>query len=260
MKQIFLIVGLLLTVNSMTFSQVIEKCFESDWLQQSHEIKFTLTGAAVAGTFTVSRDGEETAYDFTGALKVGILTVKFTGGKIPDISPSEMKGLVWTLSSKGAKGDSEVLKIKVYGKNYQTNKYEISYAAYEPCTSGYTGAAAAAKGAKPVLFAAGANSAKTNISFADNEEQKVFQINARKGQSLEIEAYGCGIAVYLPDKKLHEELENADDPKSGNTTTVLDVKVIWPLTQTGNYLVVLKNAGGNPKRSREIIFKVVNPK
>ncbi len=249
MKRSLLIVPAVILINLLcgaAHSQ--EKCFQSGWLQQSHYITFKITGTNVAGKFIVSRDGEDTAYDLTGTTKGNILTVKFAGGKMPDISPSEMRGNTWTIVSKGTE---EILRIKVYGKNYTTNKYELSNADYKSCMPSYTGLAASAK---PVAFSKGSTSAKMDLSFADNEEWKVFSISMRKGQSLAVEAYGCGIRVFLPDKKIHEE----DEEGGGKSSTLLDVVSIFPLRQTGTYLVMLQNAGGKPQRLREVIFKVTD--
>jgi hypothetical protein len=58
----------------------------------------------------------------------------------------------------------------------------------------------------------------------------------------------------LPDKKIHEE----DEEGGGKASTLLDVVSIFPLRQTGKYLVMLQNAGGNAQRSRKVIFKVTD--
>jgi hypothetical protein len=252
MKKISSVAILILAFYSFAAAQAQEKCFQSGWLQQTHYINFKIEGGKVSGIFTVSRDGEDTGYDFTGAINANTVTVKFAGGKVPDISPSEMRGPVWTLARKGTE---EILKIKVYGKNYQTNKYEISYAQYRSCVPSYAALAAAAK---PVAFSKGAKSAAIKLSFADNEESKVFLVNARKGQSMVVEAYGCGVMIYQPDKKLYYEVENPGEADSGKSSVVLDVASILSLPQTGNYLVILKNAGGAPQRSRDVIFKIDN--
>src|ERR1044072_4394728 len=165
MKRSLLIIPAVLLINLLCGTvQAQEKCFQSEWLQQSHHITFKINGTSLTGRFIVSRDGEDTAYDFTGTAKANILTVKFAGGKIPDISPSEIRGAVWTIAPKGTE---EILRIKVYGKNYTTNKYEVSSADYKSCTPSYPGLTAAAK---PVAFTKGSTSAKMNLSFAANDE------------------------------------------------------------------------------------------
>jgi hypothetical protein len=58
------------------------------------------------------------------------LTVAFDGNKLPDVAPSEMKSLTWTLVKSG---DEELLRIKFSGKNYETNKYEDRFADFESC-------------------------------------------------------------------------------------------------------------------------------
>jgi hypothetical protein len=49
---------------------------------------------------------------------------------LPDISPSAIKSLTWTFRGTD---ENEVLLIRVYGKNYQTNKYHYSYAKFPVC-------------------------------------------------------------------------------------------------------------------------------
>ncbi len=254
MKKLFPIIAAILLSGTLlpAAAQSGDKCFKSEWLQQSHRVVFKIAGAKVSGTFIVSGDAGDANYDFTGTAAGNTLTVKFAGGKWPDISPSEMKGGVWTLGKKGAE---EILKVRVYGKNYETGKYQLSFADYESCAPSYAKLAASAK---PVSFARGANSSKMNLTFTGSDEQKVFSLSARKGQALEIVAYGCGISVYLPDKNLYYEIENPGEADSGKTSEVLDVMSILALPQTGNYLVMLKNAGGNPKVSREVEFKIVH--
>lgn len=86
----------------------------------------------MSGTLAVesSDDAATKTYRFTGTRRGNVLTVAFAGNKRPDVSPSELKSLVWTLVRKGHR---ELLRIKVFGKNYNTNKYEDSFAYFEPC-------------------------------------------------------------------------------------------------------------------------------
>ena len=86
----------------------------------------------MSGTFVVgsSDDPDVKSYPFSGRRRGNILTVAFAGNKQPDVSPSEIKSLVWKLVRKGR---WELLRIKVFGKNYDTNKYEESFAYFEPC-------------------------------------------------------------------------------------------------------------------------------
>jgi hypothetical protein len=232
-------------------AQSSDKCFRSDWLQASHSIIFKIDGVRVSGTFTVSGDGEEMNYDFTGTRGGNTLTIKFTGGKMPDISPSEMKSPVWTLAKKGAE---EVLKIRVYGKNYVTNKYATTWAEYGSCRPSYAGLRSKAK---PVSFTKGVSSAAMKVTFANKNEWKTFSIATRKGQKLEIDAPGCFITLYLPDKTLYDFLENPGQADSGKSAAGLDMMKISPLLQGGNYLIAVQ-AAGDELGARKITVKITN--
>ncbi len=83
------------------------------------------------------------------------------------------------------------------------------------------------------------------VSFKDMDERKVFSINIRKGQTLEIDAANCKISVYQPNGKIYDfvEWENEDDSEKTFISSTIDRMTVKPIPQTGNYLVVLrKNA------------------
>ncbi|HEV7745786.1 MAG TPA: hypothetical protein VGO56_12380 [Pyrinomonadaceae bacterium] len=108
------------------------KCFRAEWLQGERSVNLTISGNKVSGIFTVGSGDEpdRKTYAFNGTRRGNILTVAFAENKRPDVSPSELKSLVWTLVRKGRQ---ELLRIKVFGKNYNTNRYENSFAYFEPC-------------------------------------------------------------------------------------------------------------------------------
>jgi hypothetical protein len=118
---------------SLANGQSVSKCFRAEWLQGERSINLTLTGSKVSGTFIVSGGDEpDKEYKFTGTRRGNTLTVAFADNKLPDVAPSELKGSVWMLVRRGKQ---ELLRIKVYGKNYNTNKYEKSFAYFESCKS-----------------------------------------------------------------------------------------------------------------------------
>ena len=123
---------LLLILLGCATAQTESKCFRSDWLQGERSVNLTISGSKVSGTFVVgsSDDPEVRSYPFNGTRRGKVLTVAFAGNKRPDVSPSEIKSLVWNLVRKGRR---ELLRIKVFGKNYDTNRYEESFAYFEPC-------------------------------------------------------------------------------------------------------------------------------
>jgi len=131
MKNLLLLL-LILTFGVVGAAQNQSKCFRADWLQGERIVNFTIDGNKVSGTFTVEAndDPDTRTYPFSGTRRGNVLTIAFAANKRPDVSPSELKSLVWTLVRKGRR---ERLRIKVYGKNYNTNKYAESFAYFESC-------------------------------------------------------------------------------------------------------------------------------
>ncbi len=127
-----LLVLFILTCSVIGAAQNQSKCFRSDWLQGERLVNIKFDGDKVTGTFTVgsSDDPDRKTYAFTGTRRGNLLTIAFADNRRPDVSPSELKGLVWALVRKGRR---ELLRIKIYGKNYNSNKYEDSFAYFEPC-------------------------------------------------------------------------------------------------------------------------------
>ncbi len=250
-----LMVFLILAVPGFAVAQVESRCFQNDTLQGKNSVIFDTNGNKVSGTFSVDNGDENTAktYEFTGIFAGNILRVKFDRIKFPDVAPSEMKSLDWTLVKVG---DQEVLRIKFYGKNYETNKYADYFADFDSCEPSY---ATLAKKAKVVQFAKGKNSETAPISFKDINERNVFSINIRRGQSLEIEAANCKIAIYQPNHKLYDfvEWENEDGSKKTFTSSTIDRVMVKPIPQTGNYLVVLRRIAED-SRTNTVTFKITN--
>jgi hypothetical protein len=223
-------------------AQSVSKCFRADWLQGERVINFRVDGSKVVGTFVVGSGSNDdvpadATYEFSGTLKGNTLTVAFAGNKLPDVSPSELKSLVWTLAKSGGK---ELLRIKFSGKNYDTNKYEVSFADFEPCHESY---AALAKRAKRVQFAKGSSAASFPLVFKTKDASKTFLLNVKAGQQIEVEAHGCTITYYYPNKR--EAAEPAIDEFGSDT-----------LTQSGDYLFVISPAPSPGEYS--VKFKVTN--
>ena len=130
--KIFLLLILLLTCGVACAAQNQSLCFQADWLHGERIVNLTINGNKVSGTFTVgaSDNTDSRTYPFSGTRRGNVLTIAFADNKRPDVSPSELKSLVWALVGKGRR---ELLRIKVYGKNYNTNKYAESLAYFEPC-------------------------------------------------------------------------------------------------------------------------------
>jgi hypothetical protein len=230
--------------SSASAQEVVSKCFRADWLQGERVVNFRINGSKVTGTFVVSGGGggaedipPDATYEFDGTLKGNTLTVVFDRNKLPDVSPSEMKGLVWTLVKSG---NTELLRIKFSGKNYDTNKYEVSFADFKPCDKGY---AALAKRAARVRFAKGTNSASYPLVFKTKDDSRAFLLNMKAGQRVEVDAVGCTIKFYYPNKREGEE-------------PAIDGFSPDPLTQSGDYLFVISPAPSPGEYS--VKFKVTN--
>jgi hypothetical protein len=239
---VIILVCVLLGAGPSANAQGASKCFRADWLQGERVVNFRINGSEVAGTFVVGSGGggdapADATYEFSGTLRGDTLTVKFADDKLPDVSPSEMKSLVWTFVRSGG---TESLRIKFRGKNYDTNKYEDSFADFEACKEGY---GALAKGAKRVQFARGANSASFPVVFKTKDESQSFLLNMKAGQRIEVEAPGCAISFYYPDKREGEEPS-------------IDGFSPDRLTQSGDYLFVISPAPSPGRYS--VKFKVTN--
>ena len=229
-------------VGTSVSAQSVSRCFRADWLQGERVVNFRINGSRVVGTFVVEGGSSgDTAsgatYEFSGTLKGSTLTVVFADNHLPDVSPSEMKSLIWTLAKSR---DRELLRIKFAGKNYDTNKYEVSFAEFEPCDESYT---ALVKKAKRVQFAKGASSASFPLMFKTKNETKTFLLNMKAGQQIEVEAIGCTISYYDPNKREGEE-------------PAIDMFSPERLTQSGDYLFVISPAPTPGEYS--VKFKVTN--
>jgi hypothetical protein len=237
---VIILVCILSGAGSSANAQGVSKCFRADGLQGERVVNFRINVSKVTGTFVVGSGGDtpsDATYEFSGTLKGDTLTVEFADGKLPDVSPSEMKSLVWSLVKSGG---TESLRIKFRGKNYETNKFEDSFADFGACSEGY---AALAKKAERVRFARGANSASFPLTFKTKDERRSFLLNMRAGQRIEVEAAGCTITFYYPDKREGEEPS-------------IDGFSPDRLTQSGDYLFVISPAPSPGKYS--VKFTVTN--
>ncbi len=237
------LICIFLGAGSVANAQSVSKCFRAEWLQGERAVNLKINGSKVTGTFTVGSGGggdtrPDATYEFSGTLRGNTLTIAFAGHRLPDVAPSEMKSLLWMLVKSG---DREYLRIKFSGKNYQTNKYEVRFADFESCEESY---AVLAGSAKRVQFARGASAASFPVSFKTKDERNSFWLNMKARQRITVEAPGCGISFYYPDKKAYEE------------GTAIDTWSSDGLPQSGDYLFVIKPVLEPGKCS--VIFKVTN--
>lgn len=102
-------------------------CFENDGLKGTTGILFTVSGNKIIdGEFTTSVYDENASpvkSVFTGTKSGNFLTIKFSG-KTPD-EFMKIKTIKWTLG--------KTLKVQMYGKNYNTNKWSVYTAIFTGC-------------------------------------------------------------------------------------------------------------------------------
>ena len=220
---IFLAIAFCLALSFSTAAQAQEKCFANDGLKDGHKIQYTVSGKSISGEFKVARDFDTDnaeTYPFKGTISGTTLSVKFDG-EAPDSLPVSPAAKRWTLVAG-------VLRVTLYGKNYVTNKWGNYAADYKSCASDYDTARAIAK---RVTFAKGSTFATFPSSFTAKDQKKSFLLGLRKGQRLSVEAIGCGISFFYPNKTPYEE------------GTAVDTWGSNALTQTGDYLFVISPAG-----------------
>ena len=216
-----------LTCAAQSFAQSQTKCFRNDGLRDNHIVRFEADGSDVAGSYLVESDGDAEqaqTFDFSGTRSGDSLTVTFVGDAPPGIAPSNDQSPVWTLAETES---GQILRIKFYGKNYETNKYANYSADFISCEPNF---ATLAKQAKRISFAKGARSAAVALSFQIQSDRKAFRLGARKGQNVSVTSPGCRISAYFPDETADQE--------GGVDTFSLDI-----LPQSGDYLFVISPAG-----------------
>ena len=180
------------------FGGIEELCFKNAGLKDEETVSLNIDESRVTGTYTIMRDySSDTVetFPFTGTRAGKTLKVKFKGNKLP--SPN-MKSLNWTLDDDGSK---QTLRIKLNGKNYETNKFEDSLIDFESCEPSY---AELAKSAKRVSLDQ-AGKSKQTVRFKTKEEQKTFIVKVSKGDVVGVLAPMLNIKLYYPDKTKHEE-------------------------------------------------------
>ena len=226
MKKSVILVVLFLSAVIYVSAQTSKKCFVNEGLKDKHIVYLTIDGTKVTGEFVVEKDYETaTNYNFSGTNNANNLSINFADNKFPYQLPPKVKKGVWMLKKVV---DEEVLSIKIYGKNYETNKYSNYFADYASCEPSYE---TLLKKAKRITFAKDATSATVKANLLDKSDRNSFLINLAKGQKLSVEAIGCGISFFYPNKTPYEE------------GTAVDMFGSNSLTQSGDYLFAISMAG-----------------
>lgn len=221
MKKLIFIVMLLafaIGVNAQT-----TKCYENSGLKDSHMITFQITGTQVEGEFSIDRDfdaAKRETHAFSGTLSGQTVSVVFPQ-IVPDSLPKLPKTKTWTMSASG-------LKVMLYGKNYNTNKWGNYSVSYTSCTPPID---ALRKSASRVSFSKGSTSAEVATTFTAQGQERAFLLNLRAKQRITVLAPGCGISFFYPNGKRYEEGTEID---SWGTAS---------LPQSGDYLFIISPAG-----------------
>ena len=124
---LILIFALIFAVSNAAAQKLL--CFENQGLKEIHRISFKLKGKIISEgiyeTMGYDTDTSTETFKFSGTKTGNRLTIKFAR-TIPYERPPRTKAIVWTLSKN-------VLKVPTYGKNYETDKFTVYTADYEPC-------------------------------------------------------------------------------------------------------------------------------
>ena len=236
MEKLLTIGLLILSFGTIVSAQPQTKCFQYGALKDRHIFRFEADGGDVAGSYFIER-GYETeqpeTYDFNGTRNGNILSIKFPKYAKLQGQPYQINRAVLTLvKSVGA----EMLKVKFYGKG-KTAVYSIDLESCEPSSATLT------KTARRISFAKGATSTTIATEFRNQFQREAFWLGGRKNQTISVEAIGCGISFYYPDKTEYEE---------GTAIDTFGLK----LPQTGDYLFIISPAGEPGKCS--VNFKITN--
>lgn len=228
MKNILAAFLICLSASAVSFAQA--KCFENDGLKESIKVEFTITGSKVSGWFYETPDLEETkGFELSGTHAGNNLTVKFADNKNPPWMPKG-KNWIWTLVP--ATDGKQILRMNIYGQNYETKKYSIYPVDFEPCMNSRL------SDAKRVNFAKGATSAQVSLS----DSSANYLLSVKKGQFIGVVAPGCSIEIYYPNGDLYGYAE--EDKAVKDQTSNLDMfGTDDGVPQSGNALITLKRAG-----------------
>ena len=132
MKKNILVGVFCILAAAVSVSAQKDLCFENDGLKVKQIVRMIIiNNKKIEGTFE-SGGGDETSsmetFNFTGTKTGSLLTIIFDSGKPPYEVAKGTKRIVWTLGAKA-------LKIPIYGKNYDTNKYSTYSASFDKCTN-----------------------------------------------------------------------------------------------------------------------------
>lgn len=233
-----------LAFGAISFAQT--KCFENSGLKESTKVDLTITGGKVSSWYKENAYDEENGkgYEFTGTRTGSTVTItKFTDNKKPAWMPKG-KNWIWTLVP--AAGGKEILRMNIYGQNYDTKKYSVYPVDFASCMSSLM----TRDDTKRVSFAKGAASAKVAVTGSDKQ---AFLINIRKGQFIGAVAFGYNVEIYYPNGDVYAFAEEPGAIK--NQTSNLDFNSSEAAPTSGDVLILLEKA---PEGTGSATFFVKN--
>lgn len=130
MKKNILLGAFCILAAAISTSAQKDFCFENQGLKVKQTVRMILINdKKIEGVFE-SGGGDETSpmetFKFDGTKTGNLLTISFDGGRPPYEVARGTKRIVWTLGAR-------TLKIPIYGKNYDTNKYSTYAASFGKC-------------------------------------------------------------------------------------------------------------------------------
>jgi hypothetical protein len=127
MKKSIITLFFVLFISTISASAQTKYCFENEGLKATTGILFTVSGNKITGGEYTKTEYDENSTPvkvaFTGTKVGNILTIKFAE-KAPD-EFMKIKVIKWTFGKS--------LKVQMYGKNYQTNKWGVYSASFTGC-------------------------------------------------------------------------------------------------------------------------------
>jgi hypothetical protein len=122
------IIGLISLILAFTgFAMAQEKCFKHQGDGFDHELRLSINGSRVTGELSVGRTNSEMPtrlYKFTGTMSKNVITLKFSGGAVPNAFPKSGNRMTVTLAGSGQK-----LVVKLSNGSRQ-----VYSANFEPCS------------------------------------------------------------------------------------------------------------------------------
>jgi hypothetical protein len=119
------LIGFILAFASFAMAQ--EKCFKHQGDGFDHELRLTVNGSSVTGELSVGHTNSEMPtrlYKFTGTISKNVITMRFSGGTVPNAFPKIGNRMTATLAGSG---QSLVVKLS-------NGSRQVYSATFEPCS------------------------------------------------------------------------------------------------------------------------------